>query len=128
MPRMPHSTDDLADAEDELRRALLAADVIALDALLDDEIELVDEAGVSSTKHEEIEAFRSGRVRLAELAVERQRVRVLGELGTTDVVASVAGTRGGAPFQARLRFQRTWRLSDAWAVVASHASHVRRAR
>lgn len=113
-------------AEDELRRAQLAADVIAMEALLDDEVELVDETGVTSTKGEEIEAFRSGRVRLREFAVERQRVRVLGELGTTDVVAQVAGTRGGAPFRARLRFQRTWRLSDDWSVVAAHVSLVKR--
>lgn len=126
MPRMPHSTDDLAAAEDELQRALLAADVVALDALLDDEVELVDEVGVGSTKDAEMEGLRSGRVRWREIAVERQRVRVLGELGTTDVVASVAGTRGGAPFQARLRFQRTWRLADAWTVVAAHASPVKR--
>lgn len=126
MPRMPHSTDDLAAAEDELRRAQLAADVVAMEALLDDEAELFDEAGVASSKPEEIEAFRSGRLRLREYAVERQRVRVLGELGTTDVVAEVAGTREGAPFQARLRFQRTWRLTSDWSVVATHVSQVKR--
>lgn len=125
---MPHSTDDLAAAEDELRRAQLAADVVAMEALLDDEVELLDEDGVSSTKDEEIDHFRTGRVRVHEFIVERQRVRVLGELGTTDVVADVAGTRGGAPFRARLRFQRTWRLSSDWSVVAAHVSRAKRER
>lgn len=125
---MPHSTDDLAAAEDELRRAQLAADVVAMEALLDDEIELFDEDGISSTKDEEIEGFRTGRVRFHAFAVERERVRVLGELGTTDMVAEVTGTRGGAPFRARLRVQRTWRLTHDWSVVATHVSRVRRER
>ncbi len=126
MPRVPHSTDDLEAAELELQRAVLAADVIALEALLDDEVEFVGPDGTVLTKSQDIEAYRSGRLRVTEFAVERQRVRVIEELGTTDVVATVAGTHEGAPFRTRLRYQRTWRLSDAWTVVSAHASPVTR--
>lgn len=126
MPRVPHSTDDLEAAELELQRAVVAADVVALDALLDDEVEFVGPDGSVVSKADDIEAYRSGRLRITEFAVERQRVRVIEELGTTDVVATVTGTHEGAPFRTRLRYQRTWRLSDAWTVVSAHASPVTR--
>ncbi len=128
MPRVPHSTDDLEAAELELQRAMVASDVVALDALLDDELEFVGPDGAVLTKAQDIEAHRSGRLRITELLVERQRVRVLEELGTTDVIATVAGTHEGAPFRTRLRYQRTWRLGDAWTVVSAHASPVTRRR
>lgn len=126
MPRVPHSNDDLDEAERELQRAWLHADVIALEALLDDEIEFVGPgADVAVTKDDEIEGYRSGRARMTAFEVERQRVRVIDELGVTDVVARVAGRRGGAPHEQRLRFVRTWRLADGWVLVSSHASVVR---
>lgn len=129
MPRVPHSTDDLADAELELQRAWLHADVIALEALLDDEVELVGPGGEATrSKDEEVEGYRSGRVRTTGFEVERQRVRVMEELGVTDVVATVTGRRGDEPFEGRLRFVRTWRLADGWVLVSSHASLVRVAR
>lgn len=128
MPRVPHSTDDLEAAELELQRAFVASDVIALDALLDDELESVGPDGAVLTKAQDIEAHRSGRLRISEFEVERQRIRVIDELGTTDVVATVAGTHEGAPFRTRLRYQRTWRLSDAWMVVSAHASPIKQRR
>ena len=122
MPRMPHSTDDLEAAELELQRAVLAADVGALDALLDDEVTFVGPDGAALSKEQDLEAYRSGRLKVTEFAVERQRVRVLGELGLADLVATVAGTSEGAPFRMRLRYQRTWRLKEEWAVVSAHAT------
>lgn len=125
MPRVPHSTDDLEAAELELQRAMMASDVIALDALLDDEVEFIGPDGAALSKAQDLEAHRSGRLRIHEFDVERQRVRVIDELGTTDLVATVAGTHEGAPFRTRLRYQRTWRLGDSWTVVSAHATVVK---
>lgn len=126
VPRVPHSTDDLADAELELQRAWLHADVIALEALLDDEVEFFEPGGLGPRgKDEEIEGYRSGRVRTTGFEVERQRVRVMEELGITDVVASVVVRRDGDVAERRLRFTRSWRLGDGWVLVSSHASVVR---
>ncbi|MDQ8046292.1 MAG: nuclear transport factor 2 family protein [Solirubrobacteraceae bacterium] len=128
MPRVPHSTDDLADAELELQRAWLHADVIALEALLDDEVEFFEPGGVDPRgKDEEIEGHRSGRVRTVAFVVERQRVRVIEELGVTDVVAAVAVREHGEVVERRLRFVRSWRLADGWVLVGSHASVARAA-
>ena len=79
-------------------------------------------------KDEEIEGYRSGRVRTTGFEVERQRVRVMEELGITDVVASVVVRRDGDVVERRLRFTRSWRLGAGWVLVSSHASVVRVAR
>lgn len=128
MPRVPHSTDDLEAAELELQRAFLHADAGSLEALLDDEAEFSWLDGTLLAKDAFIETYRSGRMRLSRFEVERSRVRVLEELGLTDVIATIAGHDAGEPFELRLRFQRTWKLADDWTVVSAHASVVRPGR
>lgn len=128
MPRVPHSTDDLEAAELELQRAMLHADVVALEALLDDEAQFVGPGEALFVKDDILDAYRSGRLRVRAFEVERSRVRVIDELGLTDVLATASGTHEGAPFQTRLRYQRTWRLADAWAVVSAHAAPVKATR
>ena len=125
MPRVPHSTDDLAEAELAFQRALLYGDAAALAVLLDDEITIVRPGGHTSTKDEELAAFSTGELRIGSLEVERSRVRVLEELGLSFVTLVISGTRAGVPFTGRERHTRTWRLADEWIVVASHATSVR---
>lgn len=122
---MPHSTDDLAEAEVAFQRALLHADADALDVLLDDEATLTGTGGVGEPRDEVVEAFRTGRRRVLRFEVERTRARVLEELGLTFVIATVAGAEAGVAFEARERHTRTWRLGDEWVLVASHASLVK---
>lgn len=125
MPRVPHSTDDLEAAEAELQRAMLAGDAGAIEQLLDDELVITGADGVARDKWAEVDAYRSGRRRITVFEVERQRVRVLEELGTTVVFALVVGTDAGAAFSSRERHTRTWRLGGEWTVVASHVSRVK---
>lgn len=129
MGRVPNSTDDLEAAELALQRALLHGDVDALDQLLDDELvsTLPGDRGREG-KAAVLEAHRSGILRVVRCDVEQQRVRVLTDLGLTFVTAGVAGSRGGVSFEARLRFTRNWRLSEAqfgWQLIAAHTSVVR---
>jgi hypothetical protein len=123
--RVPNSTEDLAEAELALQRAVLHSDTAALEHLLDDEAELTGPDGVRVGKDEDIERYRSGQLRIERFEVERTRVRVMEELGLSFLTATLAGSSGGDPFQQRLRITRTWRLGEEWALVASHASIVR---
>lgn len=125
MPRVPHSTDDLADAELAYQRALLHADVDALALLLDDEVQVSSPGGEPNGKDAALEELRSGRLRIRALEVERSRVRVLEELGLSFITVTVRGTHAGVPFSSRERHTRTWRLAEDWVLVASHATMVR---
>ncbi len=121
MPRLPPSTDDLEAAELELQRAMVHADADTLEAIIDDEATISWPDGEPAPKHEQVAAYRSGRLRVRRIDVERLRLRVLQELGLTFVWARVEGERDGRPFDQRLRITRTWQLTDQWRLVASHA-------
>lgn len=125
MPRVPHSTDDLEEAEVLLQRAMLHADADALELLLDDEIVITGADGLPRDKDAEIESYRSGARRVFGFEVERFRVRVIEELGLTFVTATLTGEVAGEPFAVRERHTRTWRLGDEWILVASHATPVK---
>ncbi|MDO9353884.1 MAG: nuclear transport factor 2 family protein [Solirubrobacteraceae bacterium] len=125
VPRVPHSTDDLQEAEDALMRAFLEADAAALEALLDDEISVTGVDGEVSGKWDVVDAYRSGRRRVTTIEVERSRVRVMSELGLAVLTVRVEGAEAGAPFTSRERHTRTWRLAEGWTLVAFHASAAR---
>lgn len=123
---MPPTTDDLAEADDEVWAALRHADADALEAIADPEstIELPP-FGVASLD-ELLHAMRTGALRLEAVELERRRLRIVGEeLATTDAVATVTGTTGGAPFRTRLRWIRTWRLAAAWVLIAASSAPLR---
>jgi ketosteroid isomerase-like protein len=124
---MPDRTNtaegELEAAELRLQAAMLASDVEALDALLDDECVYTGPDGVAIGKAADLEAHRSGVLDVQAFDVDALTFRVLGDTGLSFVEASLRGTAGGQPFSARMRYTRTWvRTDGAWRVVAAHAS------
>jgi Domain of unknown function (DUF4440) len=119
---MPPTTDDLADADDEVWAALRHADADALEAIVDADA-TIDHAALGIASLAELLAeLRTGRLRIEETDLERRRLRIIGELATTTVFVTVAGTSAGAPFRTRLRWINTWRLEAAWELIAASSS------
>ncbi len=122
---MPPSTDDLEAADDELWAALRHGDADAIAAICDPDATL-DHAVLGDRSLEELlRALRTGALTVAEADLERRRPRITGELATTISTVIVAGTDGGAPYRARLRWVRTWRLEAAWILVAASSGPIR---
>jgi ketosteroid isomerase-like protein len=113
----------LREAERELQAAVTSGDVAALDRLLDDRVVYTGPDGRCLTKAEDLEAHRSGVLAVEVFDQEDLQVTVDGTTGVTLVLASLKGTAGGEPFQARLRYTRTWiNTEGTWRVLAAHAS------
>ena len=125
MPRMPPTTDDLEAADDEVWAALRHGDADALEAITDREATIALPALGVDDLDGLLRALRTGALDVEAVDLERRRIRIAGELATTDAVATVTGTVGGAPVRARLRWIRTWRLGAAWVLVAASSSPVR---
>lgn len=123
---MPHSTEDLAAIAHELRSALLHGDAATLDALLDEEFSLAGVAG-SGDREVVLAAVRPGALALDAIEIERERIRVFGELGVTDTLAQIRGTYEGAPLRARLRLRATFRLTHDWSLIAADLRRATRA-
>lgn len=112
-------TDAIAIAEDRLRAAMLTSDVSALDVLIDDELVFIGPDGAIYTKSMDLEAHRSGIVRIHRLDPSERQVLPLGEVMVVSVRMETAATIQGQLTEAALRYTRVWRYVDGnWRIVA----------
>lgn len=121
---MDTSTDALRAAERRLQAAQLAADADALDELLDDRLVFTGPAGVLYTKDDDLALQRSGQQRLTEVTEESLTVLTEGTTGVTFFLGTLAGVFQGQRFTARVRYTRTWILTEehGWRLLAAHVS------
>ncbi|NTZ88540.1 nuclear transport factor 2 family protein [Burkholderia metallica] len=111
--------------ETALRAAMLANDVEALDALLDDELVFTVPTGQIISKEDDLTAHRTKLLRLDTLDVHEMHTRAIDEMILTTTRATLAGHFDGTAFAGMFAYTRLWRRSGAhWRVVAGHASQV----
>lgn len=118
---------DIVALEARLRAAQLAADVLALDALISEELLFTGPDGQLGSKAGDLSAHGSGAVRFRTHEPEELRVRRIGET----VAVSALRTRlvvevGGTLVQGTYRYTRVWALEadGVWRVVGGHVSAV----
>ncbi|MEC4775403.1 nuclear transport factor 2 family protein [Burkholderia cenocepacia] len=112
-------------SETTLRAAMLANDVEALDALLDDDLVFTVPTGQVISKEDDLAAHRAKLLRLDTLDVIEMRASAVDEMILTTTRAALAGRFDGAAFTGTFAYTRLWRRSGAhWRVVAGHASQV----
>jgi hypothetical protein len=118
--------DLLRRAERRLQAAQLGSDVAELSALLDERVLFTGPDGHLYTKQDDLEIHRTGRQVIATVDEQDLRVVVAGRTGVTCFYGRVAGTLDGEPFQAHMRYTRTWAYDDdrGWQLIAGHASVV----
>ena len=116
------SEADLLSAERALHAAQLAGDVSALDRLLDDRLVAIGPDGARHTKDQDLAAYRSGSSVITDLVEDDVEVLVAGSTGVTFFTGTLAGTFGGHPMSARMRYTRTWVHDDdaGWRILAAH--------
>jgi len=108
-------------AEEELRTAMLAGDVDALDRLLDDALLFVAPNGDVAHKHDDLDNYRTRSQIITRHAPSDFMIELHGDdLGVVTVKVDLGGTFRGQPFEGIFRYTRTWRRSagGAWRVIA----------
>lgn len=113
----------IKELEGQLRDAMLASDVDALDALLADDLTFVDATGKVWSKADDLNAHRYGVQRIERLEIEELTVRAYEKSAVTLTRAALSGQFGGVPFSGSLRYTRTWvETAHGWKIVAAHCS------
>lgn len=114
----------IAAAEAALRAAMLAGDVAALDALLEDHLSFTDQAGNRLSKADDLAAYRSGRLKLETIdLVDPPDIRRWGDCATVCVTVDLAGFFDRESFFGRFAYSRVWHERDGrWRVVLAHCS------
>lgn len=119
---------EIVACEARLRAAQLGADVVALDRLIADELLFTGPDGRLATKAQDLEAHRSGAVRIREHEPQELRVRRVGAAAAvaalrTRLAVEVAGTLHRGTY----RYTRLWAREEGdgvWRVVGGHVSAV----
>lgn len=126
MEARENGTDGVVAAEAALRGAMLAGDVAALDRLIGDDCLFTDQNGGRLTKAADLEAHRSGLLRVTRMEVLGEpAVRVLGEVAVVAVSLRLEGAYGGGGFAGDFAYTRVWRRGAAgWRVEAAHCCAV----
>jgi ketosteroid isomerase-like protein len=113
----------IVEAEEQLRTAMLSADVAALNELLAPDLIFTNHLGQSLGKSDDLAAYRSGALKIAGLEPSEQHVRVLGDVAVVSVRMQVSGTYAGTLANGDFRFTRVWARSQQqrWQIVAAHS-------
>lgn len=116
--------EPIVAAEAALRTAMLAGDVDALDALLDEDLWFTDQAGNRLSKADDLAVHRSGRLKLETIdLVDPRYIRRWGDCATVCVAVDLAGFFDGESFFGRFAYSRVWHERDGrWRVVLAHCS------
>lgn len=113
----------IRDAEERLRRAMLASDVAALDEILAPDLVFTNHLGQRLGKEADLSAHQSGALTISRLESSEQQVQLLGDsVAIVSVRVQLAGQYAGQPAEGEFRFTRVWsNLCDHWQVVAAHS-------
>ncbi len=99
------------DAEERLRRAVLANDVKAIGDLLSPALVFTDQTGRRLGKIDSLIAHSSGSLRIRSMTIEDFETRLMGSCAVVTVTASVGGKLDGTCFEARYAYTRIWEAS-----------------
>jgi ketosteroid isomerase-like protein len=113
--------ETLDAAETRLQHAQRTGDVDALDALLHTDAVYVGPDGSETTREADLEAHRSGILRLTGTEELSRSVTEFGDAGISRVRVHLVGEAGGQALDAVLVYTRTWVRADGeWQVVQAH--------
>jgi hypothetical protein len=113
------------DAEERLRRAVLANDVKAIGDLLSPALVFTDQSGRRLNKIDSLIAHSSGSLRIRSMTIEDFETRLMGSCAVVTVTASVGGKLDGAAFEARYAYTRIWEHRDGRCMLAAaHCSSI----
>ena len=117
--------ESLRAAERRLQAAQLASDVDALTELIDDTAWFTGPDGNLYSKQDDLRGHETGHQVLTRVDEEDLKLAATEHTGVTWFLGTLAGTVGGQPMTARMRYTRTWVHGQAgWKIIAAHAMFV----
>lgn len=116
----------IIDAEERLRRAMIASDVNVLDELLAPEIIITNHFGQLMSKEDDLAAHKSGLIKIHELTPSERQIQIHGEVAIVSVRMQIVGSYDGNPANGDFRFTRVWAISGSgtYHIVAAHIGMV----
>ncbi|CAM3231504.1 nuclear transport factor 2 family protein [Paenibacillus lupini] len=110
--------------EERLRSAMLSSNVEVLDELIADDLIFVNHFGEILSKEMDLKAHRSGNLKITEIDILDQRIRLFDMLAVTVTRVTLTGIFG-TPFEGEFYYTRVWQCRiGKWKIVSGHCSSV----
>jgi hypothetical protein len=102
-------------------------EIAEFDRILADEYMYTSRDGEISTKAEDLESYKTNKIKLESVDILEQKVRVIGNYTAVETgLIRYKGANNGKPFDITKRFTTTWFWRDfRWQIVADHTSAVK---
>ncbi len=112
--------------ENRLKDAMLSSNIEELDILLSDDLIFTDQTGTLYSKHDDINAHKTGFISINSIECSDQKILVKQDTAIVSVIMEISGIFGGNPATAKLRFTRTWYQveQDQWQIIAAHSTQL----
>lgn len=116
---------EVGQCEDALRGAMLAGDVNALSALIDDLLVFTGPDGTVVNKDQDLSAHASGALKLTRLDLMDGQLHPVGDMVLATTKATLAGTFGDMMIDGTYSYSRLWsRAFGHWRVIAGQAARI----
>ncbi|WP_294822496.1 nuclear transport factor 2 family protein [uncultured Flavobacterium sp.] len=117
--------EQVAIFEQRLITAMKESNILALDALIADDIIFTNHMGQVFTKQDDLDAHRSGNIEIFEINAGDQVIRLMGDVAVVSVLLEVSGSFFGNTEVGFYRFTRIWKgAGEGMQVVAAHSTQV----
>ena len=114
---------EIQEYEDRLTEAMLRSDVNVLDELLSSDLVFTNHLGHLMTKQDDLEAHKSGILKIETLTPSEQRIQILNDVAVVTVKVHILGSFAGVSSESDFRFTRVWARSsnNLWQIIAAHS-------
>ncbi len=111
--------------DEQVRQAALKGDVAAFDKLYADDYIATNILGVTSTKAQVLENFKSGKLKFDAIEISDTKVRVYGDTALVNTTANVKGHFGATDISGQYRGVRVWvKRKGQWQSVSFQATRI----
>ena len=128
MPRTAGAAtdDDIRKVEAEWARALVAADVAALDGIFADDLVYVHSTGGIDTKQKFLDSIKSGSLRFKAVTPRDVRVRSYGNVGVVNALYDlILSSRGGNATMMTIQYVNVWvKERGKWSLVTQQTTRL----
>jgi ketosteroid isomerase-like protein len=116
----------IKECEEQLKQAMLQSDISMLDKLLAPDLLFTNHLGQLMTKQSDLETHESGMLKINNITLSDQKVKISGDVVIVSVQAHISGSFAGVESESDFRFTRVWSRisSNIWQVVVGHSSIV----
>lgn len=117
--------DEIVEAEENLRLAMISSDIEALNQLLSRELMFTNHMGKILSKSDDLAAHKKGDFKISSLSLTDQMIKTAGDVVIVSAHAKILGSYKGEVTSGNFRFTRVWKkFESTWQVLAGHASTV----